>query len=235
MKTKDLIFFIAASFLFLNTFAQEVKPVKIKEIGLGLYNFQNFSLQYRWGNDKSLFRLNGSIGVNTGNGRSDTYGWRQEDTVSGSYNYGEDLKTPVNLTVGLGFSILKLRSINDKFGLIYGPLIGISYSYLQSERYSSSSGSGYYSSTTTVQKSQTIQPYLGIVVGVSYKINDSFFIYLEIGPNVYYSYNQGYTTKETQSDSYYSEDETSSNSNSFGISGLSNSGAMLTFVYRYNK
>jgi hypothetical protein len=235
MKTNKIIMAIAASFLFLNSFAQEVKPVKIKEIGLGLYNFQNFSLQYRWGNDKRLFRLNGNLGVNNGNGRSYTYGWRNEDTTSNSYNYGEDIKTPINLTVGLGFSSLKLKSVHDKFGIVYGPLIGISYSYLKTERYSSSSGSGYYTSTTTVQKSQTIQPYLGIVVGASYKINDSFFIYLEIGPNVYYNFNQGYTTKSTQGEAYNSEDETSSKSNSFGISSLSNSGAMLTFVYRYNK
>lgn len=235
MKANKISLAIAASFLFLNTFAQEVKPVKIKEIGLGLYNFQNFSLQYRWGNEKRLFRINGNLGVSSGNGRSDTYGLRKADTTFSSYNYGDDLKTPVNLNVGLGFSVLKQRSINDKFGFMYGPLIGISYSYIQSERYSSSSGSGYYTSTTAVQKSQTIQPYLGMVVGASYKINASFFIYLEIGPNVYYSFYQSFTTRDTQGGLSYSEEETSSNDNSFGISGLSNSGAMLTFVYRYNK
>ncbi len=234
MKSKKTLLVFVASYLFLNTFAQEVTPIKIREVGIGLYNFQNFSLQYRWGNEKRLFRLTGNLGINSTDGSSDRYGWREEDTLFNSSNFYEDVKTPINLNVGLGFSILKFKPINDKFGLMYGPLIGLSYTYLQSEKISSSSQTGTYYSGSSVQKSQTIQPYLGIVFGAAYKINASFFIYAEIGPNFYYAFNQSYSTSSTHANLYHSEDETSSKNNSVGISSLSNSGAMLTFVYRYN-
>jgi|GEM_PF-5014499 len=218
--------------------------LKVKEFGIGIVNLNSFSLQYRWGNEKVLCRVTGNIGAtgltNNNNTSNTNY---QNNGSSSSTSDGTQTKTPLTLNTGVGFSILSLKQINPKFGLMVGGTAGLTYSYntgqntITNSSQNNTNGNTWQSSTTK-STSQTLQPYMGCVLGAYFKINPSFIIYAEIAPNLFYATTQ--TTSNTTYQYYPAglnskSGDTRVNNNNFGISGLSNSGAMLTFVYRITK
>ena len=215
---------------------------KIKEFGLGFSSLfsSSYSLQYRWGNTKRLFRVNANIGGFTAFGKtssSSTGG----DTINNSTTTNTGgTKTPLSVTSNLSFSILYLKNIVKKFGVVYGPVAGIGYSTLTTQSNStgsvfSTSNGGYPVYNNTNYHTSTFQPYLGFVLGAFYKINRSFYLYAEIAPNVYYAHtNRATNTNSTNYNrlNYSSTNNTSTSNNAFGIANLSNSGATITIVYR---
>jgi len=243
MKVKKIKIVIAfALILIVSTLKAQVnQPNDVKEFGIGLSSLNSFSLQYRWGNENRLFRITGTIGGTTSNGNSSN---NTSDVLDTTYNNSSSTstsnKSPINLNCGLGFSILKLKSISQKFEFMYGGICSISYIYsnTQSTQTGSSINNGitYPDDMTSKRTSQTLQPSIGIVIGAVYKISSSFLLYAEIAPNIYYAYNKT-TTNSTYSSQQneISTSNTSSSNNTFGVSGLSNSGASLTIVYRIPK
>ncbi|MFI5141295.1 MAG: hypothetical protein ACHQII_02965 [Bacteroidia bacterium] len=217
---------------------------KVKEYGIGFTSLNSYSLQYRWGTPKLLYRINANIGF-TGLAKNDnTSGTYDQNITSYSSSTTEtQTKTPATLSTGVGFSMLTFKQINPKFGLMIGGIAGLTYSYttgqntLTTSNYSTGSGS---SSQTTITKTtaQTLQPYLGCVLGAYYKFNPSFIIYAEISPSIFYAATQttGNTTYQNNpaSINIKTSDSRINNSN-IGLSGITNSGAMLTLVYRITK
>ncbi len=234
---------------------------KIKEFGFGFSSLfsTSYSLQYRWGTEKRLFRVNGNINGFTAFGKSSSSGSQAQDTLSNtSGTSNTKTKTPLSLSSSLSISMLHIKYLVKKFGIIYGPLVGITYSNTTNQSTSPGTATtyNYYPkpsqtvtfpvNNTTNTHSETIQPYIGFAFGAFYKINKSFFLYAEIAPNVYYqrlnstsnttninSYNP---PPNTQYQNYYnSVSNAKSSTNTFGVSSLANTAATLTLVYRITK
>ncbi len=242
MKNLLLAIVLTSTFIVTKMSAQENTPLKVKEYGIGLSNLNSFSLQYRWGNEKRLYRINATLGGRGAFGSGSNSSVNNQDSLHIYNNSGTtSTKTPLNLNFGLGFSVFKLKTLSEKFGIIYGGVVGLSYSYnniQNKEKLNSFNGSSTaYSNSNTKTITQALQPYAGIVLGTYYKINSSFLVYLDIAPNIYYSFNQtkisNTITNSPQNTSLTSDN--SSSLNIFGLSNLSNSGAALTIVYRITK
>ncbi len=267
MKKIKTVFTLTATFLAAVLNAQEPQttaPVaqpaalqkpqlpKVQEYGIGFSSLNSYSLQYRWGNESRLYRIQGNIGGLGSVGNTPNNSSTLHDTINNSSSSTNKTTTPINLNCGLSFSILKLKSVSEKFGFLYGGIFGLSYSINQSTStgttnnvYSINSGNSVNnnnSTTTTKRNSQIFTPSIGIALGAVYNINASFRLYAEIDPNIYYAYNNS-TTNTTGSTTYpnapnQNNTQTSNTlnpTNTFGLSGLSNSGASLTIVYRITK
>ena len=249
-RTLPIAILLGSAFMTAKLKAQD-QPAKIKEFGIGLSNLNSFSLQYRWGTEKKLYRLNGTIGGTTAFGSGSGTSEQGQDTISRSYlNTTKKTSTPINFNAGLSFSILHIKQVNDKFGLICGPVAGINFITQNSQvtETGTSQNYNYYSATpysnppvNNISKynSTTLQPFIGLVLGMVYKINASFLIYAEVAPNIYYSWNT--STNKTTDQQYYptnayiNNSSSKSTNNTFGLASLSNSGAMLTLVYRMKR
>ena len=233
MKTKTIGFILALTTM-LTTFNMEAQDTsKVKEFGIGLASLNGFSLQYRWGNEHRLYRLSGNI---SGSGSV-----KNSSNSSSTDSSVKTIKTitPINLNFGLSFSILKIKSVSEKFGFLYGTVYTLSYSINQSTTKTDNSNQSSSNTTTntTKQNSQTYNPSVGIALGAVYKINSSFLLYGEIDPYIYYSYNKTTmnTTTSTSNSNIQTINNNPSSTNSFGLSNLSNSFATLTIVYRITK
>jgi hypothetical protein len=218
------------------------QKIRVQEYGIGFYNLNNYSLQYRWGTPKVLYRINANVGY-TGFSNSSSATTNYANMGFGYSSNDIQIKTPVTLNTSLGFSVLTIKQINPKFGLMLGGTAGLTYSYTtgqntQTNTYQDSSGNPISRSVTTKTRATTLQPYMGFVLGVFYKITPSFIIYAEIAPNIYYAASQTSSsatiTNQPSGTSYRSGDRLTNSSN-IGLSGFSNSGAMLTLVYRITK
>jgi hypothetical protein len=220
------------------------QKTSIKEYGIGFTNLNSYSLQYRWGNPKVLYRINANVGFTglaNSNNTSDSY--NQNSNGSSNSTTQTQIKTPVTLSTGIGFSVLSLKQINPKFGLMIGGITGLTYSYTTGQNIQTSSNyntsNGNSSQSTTIKStSQTLQPYMGCVLGAYYKINPSFIIYAEISPNIFYAATQTKTNTTYQYDPIGTNSKSGDsrfNNGNLGLSGLTNSGAMLTLVYRITK
>lgn len=264
MKTINKVLAIGLCLFAINCSAQNAsKPdtllkkdtlpkVKVKELGIGFTSLTAYSLQYRWGTDNVLFSISGSIAGSTSFGSGTNGSTQAQDTTYSNTSTGSSkTSTPINFSTGLSFSALHIKYITKKFGIMHGGILGCSYSIVNSQTNStgtnvtyqyhnySQTGTFPYSSATN-NHSQTIQPYIGLIFGAVYKINKSFLIYVSIAPNIYYAHtNRTYTTTYNSQQPNYvyttNNRNTSSTNNTIGLASLSNSGAMLTLVYRITK
>lgn len=191
--TKLLYSFSLILFAFSLNAQSDKSPVK--EFGIGLSGLDNFSLQYRWGNENKLHNLTGGIGL----------------TFVSSNSYASELSA---LQFSGTYSILHLKSINPNFGFLIGPSFGIGLNKSSSET----------SFTNSRRSIFSFGPRVGVVLGGYCKVNSEFYIYGSINPNLFYNY---------VDTNYNSTGDPDNNYNSFGISGLNNSGAMLTLAYRF--
>jgi hypothetical protein len=253
MKTIFITLMISCAILFFNLSisAQESlpknPPARIKEVGLGFSNFNNFSLQYRWGTETRLYRLSGTIGGSTNFGKATNSDETATDSSSTYVNESSKVKTPVNINASLNFSILQLKPVTEKFGFLYGVTFGVSFNYMTSQTVSTyttetqlaTSAAYFYwynSTSTSKTTNQTIQPNLGIALGGYYKITPAFWLYAEIDPNIYYAFTS-YKYSQARIDNFLPEGVNNNNNHThdFGVSNLSNSLASLTLVYRFKK
>ena len=81
---------------------------------------------------------------------------------------------------------------------MYGLVIGINVSYSQNKTDYQYTYTPYipklpdnYTTTTT---NTSYIPLLGILTGVRFKVNESFYVYAEISPNINYNYTQSIST-----------------------------------------
>lgn len=102
LNFKQIIIFTCTSlFLMMSntSFSQEKKKV----LEISTYSFEQFSIRYKFGNEKHLFRIS-SFTLNA----SSSNVYHSEDPVG-------------NFNVGLGFGIEFPKQINEKLSLYYGP------------------------------------------------------------------------------------------------------------------
>ncbi len=106
ISTAIIIFF--AINLNAQDLGMQTPPTKVKEYGIGLSNFNSFSLQYRWGNEKRLFRINATVGGSTGFGKGSNNSTTTQDTIYNYNNIGSTKPTtPINFNTSLALVCLK--------------------------------------------------------------------------------------------------------------------------------
>jgi len=248
MKTKTITAIACIATLAALTTQAQTLP-KVKEFGVGFSNFDNFSLQYRWGNEHRLYRIVGSIGGygSTGSSSNDYSSYYNASPNSVSTGTTKT-DVPVSISAGLRFSILNLKPLDDHFGFFYGPSIGVSYSYIKTKAISNGItttyfSNGNYSTTDITNQTQTAQtqsigPNVGLSLGGYYKVTPNFWLYAEITPNIYYTFSNGKNANDNTdltTNSTMTHNGSSNHSHQAGISSLSNSGAMITLVYHFSK
>lgn len=188
-------------------------PAKVTEYGIGLSSLNSFSLQYRWGNENRLYRLQGNIGGSS----------TLSTPINNQYSV-TSLTTPLSINCGLSFSILKIKSISEKIGLMYGTFLGGGYNQMLQSYYNVNS------SILAKTNSQITSASLGLVLGGVYKINSSFLVYAEIDPSFTYTYSHSHYNNPLSVLSSYNI-----HSDAIQLNNLSNSNASLTIVYRITK
>jgi hypothetical protein len=223
-------------------------PANIKEYGIGFRNLNDFSLQYRFGTEKKLKRIDLNLGGSTSFANSSD---RNKNQVSSGNeqeaNGAGNSKTPVSFNLGLVYSRLKLKAINDKFGLLSGTYLGIYYNTKYDQSVSENKVQNINNPINpTIEKRfmstriHGVQTSFGMVLGAYYKINQQFLIYAEVAPGVYYNFSHIKLNTETKienvgisNSSFKTESE--GNNHSFGITGFSNSAVHFSLIYRITK
>ena len=203
---------------------------KIKELGIGFTNFTSYSLQYRWGNEKRLFRVTGTVSFTHGNQSSNF-----TDDTSNVFFSSSDTKVPkiIQSDNRLIFSILKNISLDEKVGIMYGPSIGINYSYSNTTSNNSSTLTTVAKTTNTIS-TQSITPNLGLILSFYYKLRSNVYLYAEINPQIFYTYSLEKYDNETLYIKNIQKHQTNKN-HYYGIRSLSNSNLMFSLVYRLKK
>ncbi len=241
MKIKSIkIIALALLFNYASAFAQN-EPAKILEYGVGLNSLNSFSLQHRWGNENRIYRMTGTIsGQSTNDEAKGSQTVSQDSIPSNTTLSNTESKIPVSFNVGGEFSILNLKKVTDKFGLFFGYSLGFDYSYSKNEvtnTFIGISNPGYNSTNFSKSENQNLSPNIGINLGGYYNVSPAFLIYAELAPNIYYGYSKSKSESKNSNNTsnIINTNSNDNTSNNFGISGLSNFGASLTFAYRIIK
>jgi hypothetical protein len=153
--------------LALDSFTQGI-PTKNREIGLCLNAPSSFGIRYRTGGENLLIRFT-LLSIN-GNNNSDKYNSNQATKNSSG-------------GIGLNFGLEKRKSITNSLGFYIGSDLLMSYSKNSYEN----------PQTPLSNKSWTISPGLGLVLGFVYKINEDINISAEVVPSIVYSYSKSTT------------------------------------------
>jgi hypothetical protein len=234
--TEKCILILASVFCASIVLAQENKT-GIKEYGIGLRNLNGFSLQYRWGSESKLNRIGAEFSGSSSYGKTGQNGSRI-DTARHSFDFNTnntENKTPLIFYINVNYSILNLKFAAEKFGYFYGPSIGFGFNYSKDNNSGSqTSGNANMVNTQNIKSENSYtsyRPALGLVIGLVYKINANLLIYGELNPNIYYSHSVS-TSHYVSGQTLISTNDAKRTLNTFGFSDLSNSGAMLTLVYR---
>jgi hypothetical protein len=244
MKYRFLL--IAALAITVPGFAQQVRSDSVRvilprvhDIGIGFSSTSSFSLRYQAWTDALLYRITLiSLGGTSSNSTTDN---TVTNTVKVSTNAvapsATSVNTPVNLSGGLNLSFAKIKPINDRLGFMFGTVIGVNISYVKTVTDYVYLTPFVYTPQPTPYTldaiSQSYQPFIGIVIGVRYKISQAFFLYAEISPNINYTYAKA--TNENSPAGPYTPNNYVKITNTYGLSGLSNSGALITIMYRILK
>lgn len=206
------------------------QPQTANEVSVGItgFNANSFSLRYQHDNGQNFFRMGLLVlGVNT---KSNVSNFSSTDTAA--IPSTDTANTPVNLSFGINFIWGTFSPINDRFAFETGFEIGTNFNYTVS--YSSNTlNSAVVGAENNTSKDITtgLRPYVGLLLGVRYKINSSFSAYAEIAPNIYYNYSKSTTTTNNNATSNTST--TTDVQNDLGLTGLQNMGATLAFAYTF--
>jgi hypothetical protein len=178
---------------------------KQKEVGLVFSNFDNFGITYRFGNNKSLWRINALLI----NGNNST---RTTDSLS---------ITNEGAGIGVQFGKEFRKKISNSIELRYG--LDLAFNYRKSSRIVED-GSIFNSDSDII--STTYTPSIKLVIGLNYVFNDNFLIGAELLP--YFSYTSGKTKKYDFNNDRYDITEITG----FGY-GFSNDFARITALFRF--
>ena len=188
------------------SYAQDQKPLIVRELGLTFANLNNFGIRYKCGNQKTLLRLTAlSVDLSANN----TWG-RSQDSI-------ENKSTGFGFGFNIGFE--KRIPVVPKFNLILGSDFGIRYNY---NKYKNDD---IYSSYR-FQKQWSVTPGIYFIFGAGYQIGTNFILSIEVSPSLTYTFGKeeftryGIETITTQSDLAF---------------GLSNNSASITVAYRFTK
>ena len=217
--------------------------VKVQEFGIGFNSLSSFSLQYRWGNDDRLFKLSGNINGTNSKGTSNSGSSYQDTVYNSTSSSNATNNSPLDLNLGLSLSVLKIKSVVDKFGIVYGGVLGLTYTYSESNSNATSinnntiyiANNPFPSHNNSSNNSYSIQPYIGICFGFVYKFNPSIYLYADVSPNIYYSYSKSSTISSNSQNVSLNSNNNNYIHKTFGLTNFSNSGAMLTLVYHITK
>jgi hypothetical protein len=236
---KKISFLIAGSLLFVTTLMAQEKRSLTKEYGIGLRGINSISLQYRWGTESKLHRIGAGLGGSTSFGTTDQSNSRIDTArhFNDFNNNSANTRSPFVFNFNVNYSILNLKFASEKFGYFYGPSIGLGFNYSKDNNVGSQT-SGYNnvvntSNTKSKNMYTTYRPSLGVVLGLVYKVNSNLLIYGELNPNLFYNYSYN-TTHFVSGQTAITTNDSKRILNEFGFSDLSNSGAMITLVYRMN-
>jgi hypothetical protein len=200
---KKLILSLLAFAIVFSISAQE--KIKQKEIGVGFQSLDNFALIYKFGHQKSMWRL------------MSAYGGINSSKSEVSDLEDKDIYTSFGVSFGKQFH----SYINNDFRFIYG--IDINFVYSSSKSIQQELEYDYE------RKMKAYAPGLDVVLGFNYNISENFVIGLELLPGINYSISEieyknanngtkDYTQKANQ---FYANARTSS--------------ALLTLAYRFGK
>ncbi len=199
---KKIILLMVMSVAILSVNAQE--KVKQKELGLVFRDFDNFGLMYKFGHQKSMWRLKSIYGKS----------YKEETDYNDKTQKGKRL----GISLGKQFTM----SIQEKFYFIYGADLRTSY-YHSNVEYKFDSDEVY----SEITKRNSFRLGLDCVIGFNYLIGEKFVFGFEILPGVSYSIGKEkqQSTKEDSIDKEY-------NISAFSL-GMSSSSALLNFAYKF--
>ncbi len=200
---KKLIILITIIFSIVSVFAQE--KTKQQEIGLIFQNLNSFGVTYKFGHQKSMWRLKSIYGGKTNyTKKNDT----SKDSQSSSH-------------LGIGFGKQFAAPIDESLDFIYGmDISGSLTSYKNVDSFSESD------LVKTAENTRYLAG-LNLVLGFNYVLNERFVFGAEILPGLSYSSEiRKYEDEFDPSNNY--ENETKD----FEI-GFSSSSASLSIAYRF--
>ncbi len=205
-KSLLIVLFLSMSYYLM---AQENEKEKQKEIGLVFSNLDNFGLTYKTGTEKSLWRFNTMV-------------------ISGdNIEENEDNLLSTQNQLGFGVKIGKeyRKNIAENLDLRFGADLSFSYSHSENE-YNDKT----VNNSDRLREQSIYRPGVNLVFGFNYKLSDNFVIGAELLPHFTYT-----TGSRTETNYYtYQNDEVKTDISGFSY-GLSNSPALLSLVYRFNK
>lgn len=225
---------IALMFLAINISVYSQDTIhKVNEIGIGFATLTSYSLRYQWGKDNFVYRITAVSLGGTNSTANSNYTTTSTTPLSSNSSSPSIVNTPINLSGGLNFSIANIKHINKKFGFMFGAEVGVNLSYVKSKTDNifiyKTSGSPPPSPYSTEAITTSYAPFIGIVIGARYKLSPSFYLYAEITPNINYTYAKASVTNTPGVDTPIN---TNKITRTYGLSGLANSGAMITIIYR---
>ena len=188
----------------LNLFAQQTQ--KLNELGLTTRSLNTFGITYRFGNEKSVWRIN----VFSTNGQSsfDNSNNRElkENRYGAALQLGKERRT----------------AISNTFELRHGLDFGFSYNSSKIVIHDN------VGNLVTDRLSRSYEPKINLVLGFNFIFNQSFLLGAALQPSISYqiSNNKNY---DENSKTYNSQ-----NRNYFNF-GLSNQVIQLSLAYRFNK
>lgn len=203
---KKLVLIMIAIAISMSVMAQE--KTKVKELGVKSSGYGSYGLSYKFGNQKSLWR----IAALTMSGRNhvdaeDDENGRHEDSHSFEVKFGKSFIVPVK----------------DKLELRLGA--DLSFGFSQNSRESEVNNSSYNYTTSTNQI--IYKPGVNLVLGMNYFVTDQFLVGFELLPYFTYGFGTSEVTNDgVNGDRNYERDITSINYS------FSNS-VYLTLAYRF--
>ena len=205
----------------------------ITEYGFGLYNLNSFSLQYRIGTEKRVTRFMGYLSFNS----NQTINTPEiNSNLTNNYTYSKTT-TPLNFNFGFNIANLKLIKINEKLGLQRGLQVGASLNAIETNKETDYPKSSTYVKNYSNNHTKSISLNLGYVIGFYYKCNSNIYVYAEVAPTISYinSLSNIDNFDVDANNTTHNVSATNSKTKQFQLSGLSNSGAMISLVYRLNQ
>ena len=218
--------FILSGFIILMAMSINAQE-KRKEVAINLTSFENFGLSYRFGTDKSLWRLNLL--------NSNVYTSSDEDEFT--YLLDDEYNSSKNETDGfsIGFSVGKefRNPIREKLEFRYGFDIGLDYSMYNYEftpDNSDEEGPIYYTANSS---SESFNPFLNGVIGFNFLLNKNLVLGIEVLPSITYRIGKNESTSVLEENGVI-EEYSNSESDITGFAfNLNSDAARLSLAYRF--
>lgn len=194
---------VVLCFLSMSSYLMAQETVRKKEIGLVLNSLYDFGLTFRTGTTKSLWRFNTLL----------LYGGKTVETADSL------IRTQSNTGFSVKIGKEYRKELADNLELRLGADISFAYSRYKLDR----DDKTIYNADQFDQRT-IYNPGVNLVFGFNYRLNDNFVIGAEVLPN--FTYTTG--TSIEINNGVQVESEISG----FNY-GLSNTSALLSFVYRF--
>jgi hypothetical protein len=174
MKSKLLLTLALLQFTAVSLFSQDAQEgKKIFDLGIAFSSLNNFGINFKTGNEKTLLRVTAlALNVNASQLKDKT-----DDTT---------LQTSTDLGAGFRIGFERRIELVKNFHLLLGSDAGISYTWENNEN-----GSDEWTTST-----REIRPALFFVFGLTCKIGDHFIITGELAPSLYYDIQKIKSTQE---------------------------------------